>query len=206
MTDIKDTTQDVALAVEQAFTRIQHESMQGIPILNPGINVQTLGFQRFEGRVIGVVITPWLMTVILFPAEDEDWSKLALGRKIPHAFPAKKIKFMVNEFDGIGACQTHSLHSPMNAFSSQQQALTAAQDFIDKLLLESEADAEDPIDEDLLGRIMRGEETPEVNLDDFATIEPHANSIPINVTTEKKLVNKTFGRRALLRGQFTGGE
>ncbi len=203
MIDSPDNAQSIASTVEQVFTKIHLENMQGIPILNPRIHVQTLGFQLFEGRMIGIVITPWLMAMIMFQSEDEDWSELALGRKMPHVFPAKKIKFMVNEFDGLGVCQTHSLHSPMNAFSNQQHALAVARDFIDTLLVDAEADAQDSVDENLLGRIMRGEDTPEVNLDDFATIEPHEKSIPINVITERKPVKATFDRRDLLRGRFT---
>ena len=193
--------------VEQSFDRIHRENMQGIPILNPRIQVQTVGFQTWQGRTVGIVITPWLMTVILLPADDEDWSRLELGRKKKHDFPSGSYKFMVNEFEGIGFCQTHSLHSPMNEFYSQDHAVTTAGEFIEKMMSDSSPAEEDPVNEELLGRIMRGEETPEVNLDDFATIEPHEDSIPIQVASEmKKPRRKTFDRRALLSGRFQGGD
>ena len=81
--------QSVAKTVEQAFERVHRESMQNIPILNPRINVQTLGFQYYQERIVGIVITPWLMNVILLPCEDDDWSGEVLGRKEIHAFPSK---------------------------------------------------------------------------------------------------------------------
>ena len=199
--------QSVARNVEAAFDRIHCENMQGIPILNTRINVECIGFQSFQERVVGVVITPWLMTVILLPSEDEDWSNLELGRKKFLEFPSKSYKFMLNEFEGIGFCQTHSLHSPMKAFSSHEFAVKAAEDFIEKMMLDSNNDTEDPIDEDLLGQIMRGEVAPEVNLDDFATIEAYDKKIPIDVITDMKTpAKKSINRRALLRGRFQGGE
>lgn len=192
--------------VEQTFARIHRENMQGIPILNSRIRVQALGFQHYQERVVGVVITPWLMNMVLLPGEGEDWSDLALGHKRFHNFPAKKYKFMVNEIDGIGFCQTHSLHSPMNEFSSHEHAVSVAQDFLDKLMVDSSPASEDLVDEDLLGRIMRGEETPKVNLDDFATIQPNESSIPIKIVSgTKEPARKKFDRRALLRGRFLEG-
>jgi len=92
-------------------------------------------------------------------------------------------------------------------FSCQQQAVNAAQDFINKLLVESKSTAEDQVDEELLGKIMRGEETPEINLDDFAAIEPYENQIPVkNITPSKIPEKKKFDRRALLRGSFMGSD
>lgn len=197
----------ISKTVEQSFDRIHRESMQGIPILNRKINVQTVGFQTWQGRTVGIVITPWLMTVIMLPADDEDWSNLELGRKKKHDFPSQTYKFMVNEFDGIGFCQTHSLHSPMNMFYSQEHAVSAAEEFIEKMMSDSNPSGEDPVNEELLGRIMRGEETPEVNLDDFATIEPHEDSIPVRIASGmKKPDKKKFDRRALLSGRFHGGD
>lgn len=177
--------------------------MQGIPILNSRIKVQTLGFQYFQTRIIGIVITPWLMNLILLPEAGEDWSDLTLGHKRSHTFSSKTLKFMVNEIDGIGCCQTHSLYSPMNKFANQGHAVSTAQSFIDKLMTDSSPTEEDPVDENLLGRILRGEKTPEVNLDDFAAIEQYESSIPIKLVPDtKQSLKKKFDRRALLRGNF----
>ena len=198
--------QSIAKIVEHTFNKIHRENMQGIPILNSRINVQALGFQHYQGRIIGIIITPWLMNVILLPSEDEDWSNLALGHKESHSFPSKTYRFLANEIDGIGFCQTHSLYSPMNEFANHEHAVRAAQSFIDDLLIVSEPSEEDLVNEDLLGRILRGEETPEVNLDDFATIEPHDSSIPTRLIADTKhQLKKTLDRRSLLRGKFLEG-
>ncbi len=202
------TPETVSSIIEKTFEKIHTENMQGIPILNSRISVQALGFQEYQDRIIGVIITPWLMNLVLLPSSEEDWSDFVLGHKETHEFPAGKYRFLVNEIDGIGFCQTHSIFSPMNNFVSHEQAVVAAQNFLAKLYVTTEPGTEDPVDEELLGRIMRGEETPD--LDDFETIKPYEKTIPVKNITDNQLPEKKvsekkkFDRRDLLRGKFIG--
>ncbi len=197
----------IGAQLEQAFHKIHLENMQGIPILNPAIRVEALGFQLYEGRVLGIIITPWLMNVVLLPVEGEDWSHMALGDKRPHKFVSMTYKFMLNEIDGIGRCQTNSLYSPMRDFISHEQALVVAQNFLDDLMVDRALSEEERVDEDLLGRVMRGEDTSDVNLDDFDTIQPMsaesqtaAGEAQIPVT----LADNKISRRNLLCGKLRG--
>jgi len=196
--------QQIGSQLEQTFHKIHLENMQGIPILNPDIQVQALGFQEIEGRVLGIIITPWLMNVVLLPAEGEDWSDMQLGDKRPHKFASRTYKFMLNDIDGIGLCQTHSLYSPMRDFASHNQAVSVAQNFLDSLMVEKELTEEERVDEELLGRVMRGEETPEINLDDFDVIEPMAAATTVvrGQGEEQVRVEKKISRRNLLRGNI----
>ncbi len=198
--------QAVAEFLEQTFECIHREAMQGIPILNPAIGVQALGFREYQGRVLGVLITPWLMNLVMLPGEGEDWSGMELGHKQPHRFPSKTFKFMVNEIDGIGPCQTHSLYSPMYVFASHEQAVNVAQAFLDTLMVEAELTEQDLVDEELLGRIMRGEEASEVELEGSAameTMETGAAPVRGRSVMEVRVENK-LSRRDLLRGSFPG--
>ncbi|MCP4980547.1 MAG: [NiFe]-hydrogenase assembly chaperone HybE [Gammaproteobacteria bacterium] len=154
----------IAATIEKTFNRIHLENMQGIPILNPAIEVQAVGFQYYQDRVLGVIITPWLMNVVILPAEDEDWSGMELGHKQPQKFPSKTYKFMINHIEGIGSCQTHSLYSPMRDFACHEQALKMARNFLDTLMTEKEPTEEDKVDDELLGHVLRGEETPDTQL------------------------------------------
>lgn len=195
--------QSVAALLEEIFTRIHQEQMQGIPILNPVIRVESLGFQVFEGRVLGVLITPWLMNVVLLPREDEDWSELKLGQKQAHSLPSGTRKFMLNEIDGIGVCQTHSLYSPMREFSSHRHALRVAQKFLDALLVERKPTEDELVDEELLGKIMRGEVIPETNFEDFSAIDVDADSASADeLTGTVKPAKRGVSRRDLLSGKL----
>jgi [NiFe] hydrogenase assembly HybE family chaperone len=190
MTDLKALTRQI----EEVFLNIEQEQMQGIPLLNPALQVQTVGFQSYEERTLGIIITPWMMNLLLLPAEDEDWSELKLGDKNHHRLPANEYRFMVNEIDGIGICQTHSIYSPMHEFMNQDHAVAAAESFMQTLMVEVEEPDTDPHDEELLGRILRGEETPEVEMDGFALAEEKIPEQP------PEPMDCNISRRDLLRG------
>ena len=193
--------EQMAAAVEQVFTRIHTEQMAGMPILNDRLKVQTLGFQVYRGRCIGVLITPWLMNLMIFPGADEDWSGLKLGSKQQRRFPSNSYKCMVNQVDGIGYYQSHSLHSPMHEFQSQEHALAAAESFMQLLMTEVERPDLDPHDEELLGRILRGEETPD--LSEFASVEPlQPERTGRPVTAGASEARTKLSRRDLLHGTF----
>ncbi len=112
---------------------------------------------------------------------------------------------MLNEIDGIGYCQTYSLYSPMREFINHDQAVIAAESFLDGLKEERELTEEELVDEDLLGKVMRGEETPELNLDDFDVIEPlQVDLFPKRGQHELKVnIEKKISRRNLLRGNLS---
>ncbi len=198
--------QQISDTLEQSFKRIHKENMQGIPILNPAIDVQALGFQEWQGRVLGVIITPWLMNLVLLPAEGEDWSQMELGHKQPHEFPSRSYKFMINDIEGIGPCQTYSMCSPMRDFSTHQQAVQVAQDFLDGLMVETKPTQEDLVDEELLGRVMKGEDTSDIDLSQFDEIEPvlAESSSDLSTADVQVTVGKKLSRRDLLRGNLAG--
>ena len=189
------TTQ--AKAIEKTFQRIEQEQMQDIPLLNPALRVQSIGFQTYEGRTLGIIITPWMMNLLMLPAEHDDWSELKLGDKTHHRLPANEYRFMVNEIDGIGICQTHSLYSPMHEFLNQDHAVAAAENFMQTLMVEVAEPDSDPHQEELLGRILRGEETPEVEMDGFALAEAKSQS-----TADCPAAGEKPG---LTRREFLGG-
>ena len=155
-----------ATRVANVFERIHREQMAGLPLLNNALSVATLGFQQFEGRVLGLLITPWMMSLLLFPGAQDDWEVEALGNKRVIAFPSGNYRFLANRIDELGVCQMHSLHSPMHRFGNQAMAIAEATAFMDKLLvIPPEGIQDDPVDEELLGKILRGEKVPELDKD-----------------------------------------
>jgi [NiFe] hydrogenase assembly HybE family chaperone len=187
--------QQLTRRIEETFSRIHEEQMQGLPLLNNLLKVTTVGFQHYQGRGVGIIITPWMMNLVMFPAENEDWGDMQLGHKQPHRFPANQYKFMLNEIEGIGRCQTHSLYSPMHEFVNQEHAEAAARSFMQTLMVEVEEPDEDPYDEELLGRILRGEEEPEIDIDGYAAAGQAAENGEENQAS-------LISRRDLLRGNY----
>ncbi|MCG8489627.1 MAG: [NiFe]-hydrogenase assembly chaperone HybE [Chromatiales bacterium] len=194
MQDVNSMTRQI----EAVFKQIEQEQMQGIPLLNPALQVETIGFQEYGGRMIGVLITPWLMNLMLFPGDADDWGELKLGDNQYHRLPSNEYRFTVNEIDGIGLCQTHPLYSPMHEFMNQEHAVAAAESFMRTLMVEVEEPDTDPHDEALLGRILRGEERGEVEMDGFALAEAKCKQQSVEAV-EAEPVHLT--RRAFLGGR-----
>jgi [NiFe] hydrogenase assembly HybE family chaperone len=158
-----DSAEQRAAQVLAAFERIHREQMAGLPLLNNELIVAVSGFQDVQGRLGGVVVTPWMMSLLLFPGADDRWEALSLGAKESLTLPGGTYRCMQNVIDGLGPVMMCSVHSPMHAFPNQASALAEASAFIERALTPAtQARAEDPVDEELLGRILRGEKVPEV--------------------------------------------
>jgi len=209
-------SQAVAELLEVTFNKIHQEQMQEIPILNSLIAVEALGFHEYQGRIVGIVITPWMMNMFMLPKDGEDWSQYEIGHKLPHQFPSNTYKFMVNEIDGIGYCQTYSIFSPMHEFANHEHALSAAQSFLDTMMIERDPQQNEEPDEELLGRILRGEEAP-LSHDELAGFEHAETNAPEKAASESiaseikskpdyaninTIEEKIMTRRDLLRGSF----
>lgn len=153
--------------VREVFERIHREQMDGLPLLNKALSVATLGFQDFRGRTLGMVVTPWMMGLMLLPSAEDGWEQLPLGDKATHEFPGGILKFLLNSIDGLGPYRMHSVQSPVHVFPDQAAAIEAAAAFLARMLADRDPDAErvDPVDEELLGKILRGEPVPASDAD-----------------------------------------
>ncbi|MBO6038017.1 MAG: [NiFe]-hydrogenase assembly chaperone HybE [Acetobacter sp.] len=126
--------------LEKTFREIYNARMRDVPLVNKALNVRAVGFQVYEGHILGMLITPWFMNIILAPHEGEDWSDLVSGTKERIAFPSGEYEFVaVCRLEEVGmhvlppykAC---SLFSPMFEFSTMEQAIDIAREALRALL------------------------------------------------------------------------
>jgi len=113
-------------AVEAAFFRIQQTSMAGIPILNPALSVAAIDFQRWQGHWLGMVVTPWCMSLTLVPGSTDNWNAVGVNQRRFIKFPAGDFAFLGGHEEELGEYQSCSLFSPMGKFSSQLEAVQTA--------------------------------------------------------------------------------
>jgi hypothetical protein len=69
--------------VEAAFARIATDEMQDLPFLHPTMPVFVPGFTLFEGQWIGCVLTPWMLSLAIFPGPDQCWPREKWGEDRP---------------------------------------------------------------------------------------------------------------------------
>ena len=113
-------------AVEEAFFRIQRDQMSDVPILNPALAVEAVDFQRWQGHWLGIVVTPWCMSMLLLPGSSENWVSTGENKRRFVKFPAGDFAFLGSEEVELGEYQSCPLFSPMGKFSSQAEATMTA--------------------------------------------------------------------------------
>jgi [NiFe] hydrogenase assembly HybE family chaperone len=131
-------------AVEEAFFRIQRDQMSDVPILNPALSVEAIDFQRWQGDWLGIVVTPWCMSMLLVPGSSENWVSTGENKRRFVKFPAGDFAFLGSEEVELGEYQSCPLFSPMGKFSSQSEATMTARASMIALLTVQQAPADKP--------------------------------------------------------------
>ena len=116
--------------LEETFRRVQGERMHDLPLLNPVLNVEAIGFRRSVGARIGVLITPWTMSLLRLPDDDP----VPVGHVAARELPRGPVDFVGAVEEGIGPYETCSLFSPMHRFESQETARAVAFETLSLLL------------------------------------------------------------------------
>ncbi len=172
-------------ALEQTFHYVWQERMQGLPILNPALEVKAVGFVPWGKNIIGVLVTPWFMNLMLLPGED-DWGELKVGEKVTHLFHSGSYEFTVGHEAGFGHYQICSLFSPMQQFTDQASALATATEVM-RGLFNGENREELTMHDEMVRRAWQGDK-PESKTDDEGPTLSEKMARPIT-------------RRELLRGR-----
>ncbi len=126
--------------LQQVFAHILATRMQDVPILNRSLHVEAVGFRLWQGRWIGVLVTPWMINLVLLPGPDLALQVLRLDEKQNWEFPSGSYEFMgLNEAE-LGTCHICPLISPVDEFASHEQAITVAQKIVTELFAEEKTE------------------------------------------------------------------
>jgi len=180
----------LAEGLERVFKRIHSERMQGLPVLNPALEVEAVGFRGHDDGCLGVLITPWFMNLMLLPGEGDDWRGIPAGSVQVHRFPSGTYEFIVGEETEIGHYQLCSLFSPVFEFADQAAAVATAEAALDALLDAAAVTADS-------GREREGDAVTGRLRGATAATTEHPGL--------QQRLQQPVSRRALLRGMFFGG-
>lgn len=111
--------------LEETFRTIAAKDMAGVPVLNDKLAVQAVGFQPWEGRLLGVLVTPWFMNLVLLPQEGTAEAPV-VGSKRLLEFPSGRYEFVQGHDARLGPWESCSLFSPMFEFRSMAEAVEVA--------------------------------------------------------------------------------
>ena len=117
---------DPSPLLEAAFRRIEAETMADVPILNSVLNIEAIGFDRWQDHWLGIVITPWFMNLVLVPGAIASWQSVTPGQRLFRKFPSGDFAFLGSHEVEVGEFQSCSLFSPMAQFTDQDGARAVA--------------------------------------------------------------------------------
>ena len=126
--------------LEAVFNDIAQTRMAGLPICNPAVRVQAVGFCEWQERWVGVLVTPWTISLVMMPGENVPLNTLASDEKMTWEFPSGKYEFMGLNEAALGTCQTCSLISPVTDVETHEDAVSIAREVMEALFLSDQSD------------------------------------------------------------------
>lgn len=140
-TPASDLLDNPAGQLESVFKRIAATRMAGVAILNPALEVEAVGFRRWNNEWVGVLITPWFMSLICLPSPASTWYDLSSGSKRDRELPSGCYEFLTAHEEELGPYLTSSLFSPMFNFESMDQAREVASAVLAEMFTPAAAEA-----------------------------------------------------------------
>ncbi|MFO1318259.1 MAG: [NiFe]-hydrogenase assembly chaperone HybE [Burkholderiales bacterium] len=119
---------DRVAVLDRTFREIASTRMQGVPVLNPAVRVEAVGFEDDgDEGALGVLITPWFMNLVRLPLTDAAAAATpAPGRTRVRRIGEQRLDFIGNAEGRVGPFEACSLFSPMFEFADHEAALVAA--------------------------------------------------------------------------------
>jgi [NiFe] hydrogenase assembly HybE family chaperone len=133
-------TNNPAQKLEAVFKDIADTRMTGLPICNEALRVEAVGFREWQGCWVGVLVTPWTISLALMPG-DKPLGTLGPDQKMSWEFPSGKYEFMGLNEPALGTCQTCSLISPVVHIERHEDAVAVAEQVMTALFAADKPDA-----------------------------------------------------------------
>lgn len=130
MAEASAAPEEAARAVGEAlaarYRAIHLAVMRDLPISNPLLEVEAIGFRVHGGAAVGVLVAPWFMNVAVAALPGHaGLPAMSPGGKRLFPLPAGDIELTTGELEGFGRVDLCSLFSPMHEFD-QDGARVAA--------------------------------------------------------------------------------
>lgn len=120
--------------VERVFGHIAATRMADLPLNNPALRVEPVGFRLWQGDWLGVLVTPWAISLMLLPGGAGAFRVLGVDERQRWCFPSGDYDFMGGGEETLGPYQLCSLFSPAFEFAAHEDACRAANAALDALL------------------------------------------------------------------------
>ncbi len=120
----------------EGYREIGERAMRDLPIYNEALGVEPVGFHRFNGTILGIMVTPWFMNVVTPASAARDDAAATVRIR----FPAGDIEFTVSEVGQFGRIASCSLFSPMFQFADMAAARATAEAALAELMVPADSE------------------------------------------------------------------
>ena len=114
------------------YRSIYDERMQDLPIINPELDVEAVGFCAFDEHQVGVLITPWFVNLVLLLGSGIG-EQLKQGSKSTLKFPSGPVEFTTAQDEVLGPYLTAVLFRSVAEFPDQHTAREVALEVMQEL-------------------------------------------------------------------------
>jgi [NiFe] hydrogenase assembly HybE family chaperone len=139
--------------LQAVFAEIAGSRMAGLPLLNPRLQVEAIGFELLHAPApaptgeppacsaalpcggpcaLGVLVTPWFMNLVCLPLLAQDLPA-AVGQRQSRLIGGQQFDFLVAHEPALGSFGACSLFSPMQDFGDAAMARATALAVLDLL-------------------------------------------------------------------------
>ncbi|MGY3856356.1 hydrogenase-2 assembly chaperone [Aeromonas intestinalis] len=115
------------------YKRIAREEMQGLPFYHQTMPVLAR-CALHEEQWLGVVLTPWMLSVVVLPGPDQCWPVRPLSSRLALQLPCGNLTFMVGALPETGQLLACSLMSPLDSHLGADEG-AALVESVQKMLL-----------------------------------------------------------------------
>ena len=117
------------------YEAIYRERMRDLPIVNPLLAVEAVGFEQWEDQDLGVLITPWFMNLVLLP-DSQRLADLPQGERVECFFPSGPCELTVYQDEELGSYLAAVLFRTVADFPDQDIARAVAEEALANVLAE----------------------------------------------------------------------
>lgn len=116
--------------LEAHYRHVWQTRMHDMPFVNAALGVEAIGFARYEGDWLGVMITPWFLNLVLVSGGGQLWGDIPAGERRYLNLPCGTMQFLADDDPDIGPYQYCPLIAPVTNLADMAQARLVAFDAI----------------------------------------------------------------------------
>ena len=121
---------DPSAFLEAHYRHVWQTRMHDLPFVNAALTVEAVGFARYQGDWLGVVITPWFLNLLLVSGGGQLWGDIPAGERRYLNLPCGTMQFIADDDPDIGPYQYCPLIAPVDQLPDMATARLVAADAI----------------------------------------------------------------------------